>query len=345
MTREPEALALLLRQLAAAQRRGLPAGEVVGILAQDPAWSSRMRATLTRLAQHLGKLTSLSAGLHEAGVLPTRETADLLHQAEAQGVLSQALAALADDFDAQARDLRGLRMALTWPLMTSVLMATVYCMLAIFVVPAFQEAYASMNAELPTTTTAFFAVVGPLGRYAWVWLPLIALFAAAWYFDKLPVAVNRTLNAAVDHVGFVRRRDTSRFVMRLLAWTQLFIALPALRSASLAHLRATTPSQRLRTSLQRIDAALQAGSGLSLTMKNEAALPRRLSLLVELGERLDDLPAALSQLAEAAEIEAQQAAAQFERGCLLVVYGVLGVVAGVTLFATYLPIFKLGTIV
>lgn len=345
MTMASEALALLFRQLAAAQRRGLPASEVIRILAQDPEWPPKVRAMLTRLADTCTRQVALPAALRDAGALPAPETAELLSQADAQGLLPMVLGALADDFDARASDLRGLRMALSWPLATSWVMVIVYCLLAIFVVPAFQEAYASMNAELPATTARFFAVVGPLGRYAWLWLPMLGVFGAAWYFGKLPSAVHRALGAAASHLGFVRRRETSRFVVRLLAWTQLFTTVPALRSACLAHLHATTPAPRLRQALQRIDAALQTGAGLSLALRQESALPRRLGLFAELGERLGDLPGALSQLAEAADVEAQQAAAQFERGCLLAVYLALGTVAGYSLFAMYLPIFKLGAVV
>lgn len=135
------------------------------------------------------------------------------------------------------------------------------------------------------------------------------------------------------------------FGLRLLLLLRAHPAHPALQAAALAHLAATTPTPHWAATAARLQEALARGTALSQALATEPALPRRLAPYVQLGERTNDLPAALAALLEAAAEDHRAALARFERGAVLLLYVLLGLGVGTLVLAVYLPIFMLGALV
>lgn len=345
MVKHPQMLAVLFRQLAAAQRRGLPAHEVAGVLAQDPEWTRAQRDVLARLADAMRGQATLSSAFGQVPMLVGTETVDLLRAAEAAGRLADTLDVLADDYAHLAEGTRGLQLALAWPLLVAGVIAVVIGVLAVYVVPAFEEAYTSFNADLPVQTQVFFAVTGVIGRTVWVWAPLLVLLLVAWRLGWRPPGVGGAFVRAWHGIAFVHRHALSRFIVRLLRWLQASAADSALGVAALAHLRGTEVGPALVRAAATLEASWRRQARPSEALAEAAVLPRRLALMAQLGERLDDLPAAYAQLTELAEAQEQLEFHRFERSCLLLVYGVLGLVVIYTLVSIYLPVFKLGAVI
>lgn len=345
MVKHPLVLSVLFRQLAAAQRRGLPAHEVASVLAQDPQWRAAERKTLARGAEAMRGHAQLSAALAQVPDLVGAETAQLLRAAETANALPATLDTLADDYRHLAEGSRDLRLALAWPLMVAGVVAVMLVVMSIFVVPAFQEAYGSFNADLPAETAWFFALSSAIGRTWWLWAVVLLGLLVAWRLGKLPRALIDAVARVWHSVGFVRHQLLSRFVVRLLRWLRVGMADRALGMAALAHLQATEAAASTARAAEALAAALHSGAGTAAALSQASMLPARLALLVQLGERMGDVPAAIDQLAELADAQALEADQRFERGCLLSLYGAIGVTVLVTLIAVYLPIFKLGAIV
>ncbi len=345
MVKQPLVLSVLFRQLAAAQRRGLPAHEVASVLAQDPQWRAAERNALARGAEALRSHALLSAALAQVPELVGPETAQLLRAAEAANALSATLDALADDYRHLADGSRDMRLALAWPLTVAAVVVVVLVVMSIFVVPAFQEAYGSFNADLPPQTALFFTLASALGRTWWLWGAVLAGLLVAWRLGKLPRPVVDMVARVWHGVGFVRHHLLSRFVVRLLRWLRLGAADRALGVAALAHLQATEAAASTARAAEAVAAGLRNGAGTAAALSQAPLLPARLALLVQLGERMDDVPAAIDQLAELADAQELEASQRFERACLLSLYGAIGVTVLATLVAVYLPIFKLGAIV
>lgn len=345
MMRHPQMLALVFRQLAAAQRRGLPAHEVTSVLAQDPEWSRGERQALQQLGDALKSHAALASALEHVPELVSAETVQLLRAADAAGRQPEMLATLADDFAHLAQGANAVRQALIWPLSVAVVIAVVILMLALFVVPAFEDVYASFDADLPASTLVFFGLARMIGWTAWVWAPLVLILLVAWKLGRLPRSLVRAALAAWHWLFFVRRHDRSRFVVRLLRWLIASAADSGLAAAALAHLRATEAGRATAPVAGTLEASWRQGVRPSEALAQATALPRRLSLMAQLGERLDDLPGAYAQLADLAETHEQTAFRRFERDCLLAMYGVLGAIVAYSLVSIYLPIFRLGVLI
>jgi type II secretory pathway component PulF len=341
---EFQALSVLFRQLAIAERQGVPAHEVAGLLAQDPQWPRRVHRLLEGLARAM-RSHSLAASF---GTMPDRfapETAQLLRLAEEHGALPQALEALAEDFRQQAEDARSIHLALAWPLGVGAFIVAVLVTLALFVVPAFDEVYSQFNVEAPAQSSWLVFLASLALRHAWWWAPLLVLLVVAAWQRRLPRWLERPVAAAWGRLGFVRRHATDRFVLRLLRWLRFGDSAGALAPAALAHLRVTTSFAPLAAAASNLEAALQRGASPVAALTEEPTLPRRLALLAQLGQRFGDLGAAYTQMGELAQAEAQESSVHYEQGCLLSLYAVLGVAAIAAVIAVYLPIFQFGTVV
>jgi type IV pilus assembly protein PilC len=273
------------------------------------------------------------------------ETVQLIEAGEGTESSGQVLSALAEDYRHLAASQRSLRLALLWPLSLVVIILAALLVLSIYVLPAFREAYVSFGSELPQPTEFVLDVADLIAHHWWVWLPLLLLGVALWRLGRMPPAIGRGVRRLFGLWPFVRRNQTAQFLVRLTHWLEVQPANTRIRAAALAHLCSTTDQSKLAEAARQLGQAAAQGAPLSKALAAVPALPRRLSLYAQLGERMADLTAPLAQLAEGAEADEQEAAVRFERGCILALYLFLGGTVAVAVIAIYLPIFRLGSII
>lgn len=335
----------LFAQLAAALRNGLPLHEVTSVLAQDKQLPPVARRVLSNLTQSLAQGSSLSAAMGQSPLVFPAATVDWVRRAELTNQLADTLDALAQDAERERLGRGELRMALLWPATLAAVVLVVLSVVAIFVMPAFRDAYAGMGAELPPVSNKVFVGVQLLVDYWWVAVPLLAALVVCYVKRLLPNAVLHGVDASLYTIGFVRRVAVARFMARLVGLLHGAGCDTHLQQAALTHLAATTSPRALCELGARLQAAVASGTCLSQALEAENTLPQRAALMVRLGEKMQDLRAPLAQLGPEVDAEHRAALAGFERSTILAVYLALGVVIGQLLIATYLPIFKLGQII
>ena len=335
--------AALLQQLAAATRQGLPLAEVAAILATDP--KTVPAGAPAAFAGSLAAGDNLATALAQTPALSAPATVKWLLLAEQQRQLPAALQAWGDDLAQLSSGQRARRLALLWPSTLAVAVLALWVLLALFVMPAFAETFASFGTALPLPSRMLFAVTKAAGSLWWLWAGVFAVGAWAVWRNKLPTAVSRAAQRLAGGLGFVARWQAAMFGHRLVLLLGAHPDHRPLQAAAMAHLAASTPHAAWAGAAQRLQAGLLAGQGLGTVLQAEAALPRRLAAFVLLGEKTGQTPAALATLAEAAADELQEAQARFERGTVLLMYLLLGLSVGGLVLAVYLPIFGMGALV
>lgn len=331
----------LFRQFAAATRGRLPLRDVSHLLAQDRQLSSAHRSQLDTLTEHLAA-APLSAAMGKVPRVFPSTTADWVRLAESHDRLADTLDVLAQDGERERMGRSELRLAMAWPMAVSLVLFAMLSVVVTFVVPAFSEIYVHMGVALPALSLKVFSLVQTTVGYWWLWLPLLVLLAVCLAKRALPVVVLQGLDGMKHRIGFVHRLSVARFMARLVGLLQASGTDATLQRAALAHLSATTATPALAALGTRLYAAVQAGTPLSTALEMESQLPQRAALYVRLGEKMQNLTAPLAQLSQEVDTEHRLAIARFERGIILTVYLVLGLVVGVFVAATYLPIFNLG---
>ncbi|SHM90738.1 type II secretion system F family protein [Rhizobacter sp. OV335] len=338
-------MALLFRQLAGAHRRQLSLQDVANVYAQDPGAPVAAGVQPLRVLQALARGEPLSAALREAQPAFADDTVSWVIAGEQHGTLADTLDSLALDFERQQRSASVLRVALVWPACVAVAIVGLFAVGSIFVVPSFVEVYDSFGVELPVLTRWLFAAGHLASSGWWVWLPLLLVAVGLAVAGKLPRRVQRWAHDAAGGLGFVSRLRHASFVARGLGLLQRHHGDRTDLAAALAHLAATTPTRRLAAAARQLRAGVHGTDPLSQALATQPAWPPRVPLFIRLGEKVGDLPSTLSQLNADAAQELEIALARFERGAILTLYLLLGLVAGILVLGIYLPIFKLGSII
>jgi len=292
----------LIRQLAVAVRRGLPAQEVTSVLSEDTELETKAREGLAKLGAALAAGDSIPAAMEKIPRVFAPETVRWMRVAEQSGGLATALEALAADLGRQDTEARTVRLALIWPLAVSWAMIAVFGVVGLFVMPAFKELFEGFGVELPRLTRITFAGSGLLFG-----LPVLALLLVLGLAQfRLPAAISDPIDNALDALSFFRRFRRARFASRLIDLLRAYCGNGEVLAASIAHLGATAEAPSLSNAASRLRTAIASGTSLSQALAGEPALPRRFSLYAQLGEKMHDLPAALSDLSEMAEIELRE---------------------------------------
>lgn len=335
-------LPLLLHQLAAAERRGLPLREVADIHEQA------QHAQTGRSTQLDLVLTGLAAGRPPSAVLQQLAFPDGTVQwvalAEQQGSLAATLDSLADDLALQQRSVSTLRVALVWPACVALVILVLFALLSIFVLPALADVYDGVGAELPALTRLLVGFSHWTSAWWWAWaLPVVVLIALV-VTGRVPPRWLGWCRAAAGRLGFVRRLRVATFVSRLLGLLQRHHADRPLLAAAFGHLAATTNGPELARCALQLHAAPAGAGALSQQLAEQPMLPPRIALFLRLGEKLGDPSGPLAQLREDAEQEQSLALARFERGTVLLLYLLLGLAVGLMVMAAYLPIFRIGNL-
>jgi type IV pilus assembly protein PilC len=339
----PAALALLLRQIAAAHAHAVPVHEVLELLAQEPvfaAWQAPLAALANAVRSGMPLATAMRA--QPANFAPT--LVEAIAAAEARGCEVEVLSMLADDYDHLASARLRLKTVLSWPITLAVLVLVLMINIAIFVIPGFREVYADAGGELPAITRGLFALLNPQSLWMWLAIGLVAAAlvatAAGWWPHRL-----RALSAdGFGRLPFVAPYLNARLAHRIARAWQCCGTDAELRRVVDLHLSATTTPPRLGAALGAVQVAVGQGAGLAQACAAQPLLPPRLGLYVRLAERLQAWPQTMAQLATLAANDEQAALARFERGLVLLSYAVLGTGVGFALMAVYLPIFRLGAL-
>lgn len=335
------AFALLFRELSIALRAGFTPADALTIIRQDQAFG-RAWPTVETLADHVRGGDSLASAMAKDPGAFASETVALVRAGEDAGRLDPAIAALADDYERRTRGRAALRSALAWPFVLSVVLFVVVSAIAIFVVPVFNDIFASFGSDLPAATLLLISVSDFIANY-W-WAVAAALVGAALYLvGRRPApAGQRFVDRMVFRLPVVRTYLITMFVPRLAALLAAAVRGDVPLAPAIAHLRATAGNERLAAASRQLEDQLNAGRDLGAALGGIDTLPRRLGVLAELGGRGGNLEAALAQAVDLYDAEAERAVPAIERTALLVCYLVLGIVVGFTVIAVYLPIFKLG---
>ena len=341
----PEALQRLFDQLSLATRSELSIADALQIVAQDMEADEASRAMLGVLAERVRSGGSLSDALRRSGLDFAPETLALLVKAEQVGGLPMVLQLLARDYGHRARFRTATRAAAAWPLASLGFFVMVLIVMAVFVIPQFEEVFEGFGAHLPGPTRLMIAISHLLVGGWFIWVPLAGLAIFAWirYRRRWEWLQART-DALAFHTPIVRTYLAKTLVSRL-ASSLIAVADGAPLREVLAHLRATLASRAQAANLAALEARIAGGMSLAEAMAASPELPGRLRVAVELGSRANLLGAALRQTQSLSDEEAERSLMRLEQGTLIAAYVAVGLLVAFIVLAMYLPIFKMGSVI
>jgi len=259
--------------------------------------------------------------------------------------LSEALDCLAEHLGRSGRLKGQLVSAMAYPAFLGILGSAVIAVLMVWVIPRFEELFASFEQDLPALTVALLSA---------------SRFVADWWPAILPAVCLAVVGAAV----LIRRRGVrlalDRRILRmpligqivLKAQTaRLCLTLSALLDGGVSLLSAieaagqSLTNRVLKTAFTSIAGPVSAGESLGSAIEKLGLFPPLMVSLVRTGEETCQLPRMLKELAGLYEDQSQRAlsgAVRLLEPMLIVLMG--GIIAAIVT-AVMLPIFSINMMV
>lgn len=333
------------RQLATLLHAGVPLLQAIHLLERGES-----KATLQSMLHDLHR--DIEAGMALSQALQQHASFDALYcnlvaVGELTGMLDTMLERLANHLEKSEALRMSIRTALVYPTAVLSIAVSVTVLILLFVVPAFQNIFASFGAELPQLTRWVIALSEAIEDYG---LLLLGVgIASAW---GLKWQLNKRWHWRHHVHGWLLRTPIAGPLTRhacTARWTRtlatLFSAGVPLADA-LEAVQGVTGHLWFQVATQDIRQQLIQGHALSHALDStEGLFPNMVVQMCAIGEESGALDHMLEKTAEHYEREVNSTVARLSTLLEPFIMVVLGLLIGGLVMALYLPIFQLGQVV
>ena len=337
-------LLLLCSQLAVMAEAGLQLLQSLRTLASETA-NKHFKGSIERVASDVEAGTTLADALEKHPWAFNRIFVSLVRVGEAGGELPAALKQLTVYLERSHIVRRKVLAALAYPTIIFFITVIMFLIVVLKIVPMFEDIYARVNAPLPNATLTLLWISQGLRHHLLViGLALFVIAIALWigvpaeraryYFDrvKLRLPVFGKL---------IRKAILAKVCRAMASLTQSGVPiLDALQISS-----EIAENRIIEDALHATVAKVRDGSRVSDALRSSGQFPGLVVQMVSTGEDSGELPAMLEKSAFYYEQQVEatvNALASIIEPILIVT---VGVVAGLLLYALYVPIFNLGAAV
>lgn len=333
------------RQLATLLHAGVPLLQAFHVLERGEN-NAALQAVLRSLHADIEGGMALNLALRRHAAFDAMYC-NLVAVGEVAGMLDSMLERLANHLEKSEALRTTVRTALVYPAAVMGIATVVLVLILVFVVPAFQNIFASFGAELPWLTRCVIALSEGLQAYG---LHLfLALMCLAWWLRRLIQKhthwqrnLHRVLLSVPIAGTLTRNTCTARWTRTLAT---LFAAGVPLTEA-LEAVQGVTGHLLFQTATQDIQAQLIQGRTLSQGLESKQGLfPNMLVQMCAIGEESGALDHMLEKTAEHYEHEVDSTVARLSTLLEPFIMVVMGLLIGGLVMALYLPIFQLGQVV
>lgn len=328
----------LSRQIAAFLRAGLPILDAVHSIGAESENSS-VRRMMNDIEDGLRTGERFSDTLERYPKVFPEFYRGIVRSAELTGELDSVLSRLALYLERDLEARRKIKSALIYPIAVAVMSVVTVLVLAIYVLPKFEDFFADLDAELPLPTRMLLGGTDFLGQWWWAILTglgvVIVVFLAsqrtkqgkyAWHAFLLKVPVlGETIQYAL----------VERFCRVMSSMVGAGVNLPDA-------IRVATDSLRNRVFITRLNGVTEQmleGQGLAGPLARTQLFPGTATSMLRVGEDTGSMDAQLEVTAEYYEDELdykiKKLTALFEPAVIIVMGGIVGFVAIALVSAMY----------
>jgi type IV pilus assembly protein PilC len=335
-------LALFTRQLATMLGAGIPLLEALDILGEQTRDSNRgFGEGLMELSQLVRGGSSLSDGMTGYPRIFPSIYINMIKAGEASGQLDTILDRLSDFLERSEALKREIKSAMTYPVVSLVMVISITIYLLIGVVPQFETMFSSLGGELPGITKVI------LFASNWTqanWHVLLILIVAAWIGYMVAMRVP-SAQVVLDTIklklpvfgGLGQKVAVSRFA-RTFA-TLLTSGVPILGALEIV---ATTSGNKLIENLL-LDTreTVRGGENISTFLESSWLFPPMVVKMIGIGERSGALEQLLIKVADFYDEQVEAMVKSLTSLIEPFMLGIMGALVGTIVLAIFLPILEM----
>jgi len=332
-------IVIITRQFATMVNAGLPLVQALDILVKQSG-NEVLENTLSAVLHDVESGNTLADALGQHPKVFTELYVNMVSAGETGGILDTIMNRLASFLEKNEALARKVKAAMIYPAVISFVAVSAIVVLLLFVIPTFQEMFASFDQQLPLPTRIVIGASDFLQSYWWA-LGAAALGATVLFrgwirtssgrltFDKimlaLPILGSLALKSAV-----------SRFTRTL--GTLLSSGVAILEGLEIT--AKTSGNRVIHDAVMISRTSIAGGESISKPLAQANVFPPMVTQMINVGEETGDLDGMLSKIADFYDDEVDVAVEALLKAMEPIMIVVLGSIVGGMIVAMYLPIFS-----
>nr|WP_238391167.1 type II secretion system F family protein [Pseudoxanthomonas japonensis] len=338
-------IAFFSRQLATMMKSGVPMVSSLEII-EGGQKNPRMGKMVQQIRFDIEGGSSLYEAISKHPVQFDELYRNLVRAGESAGVLETVLETIAS-YKENLEALKGkIKKALFYPTAVIAVAILVCAVILIFVVPTFEETFASFGTELPYFTQL---VIG-LSRFmvSWWWLILALVVGAGFlgmYLFKRSPAFQHAVDKLILRVPVIGQIMHNSSIARFARTTAVTFKAGVPLVEALDTVAGATGNSVYEKAVHRMRDDVSVGYPLNMAMKQTQQFPHMVVQMTAIGEEAGALDNMLFKVAEYYEQEVNNAVDALSSLIEPFIMVIIGVLVGGLVVALYLPIFKVAATV
>ena len=329
---------ILTRQFATMINAGLPLVQALDILAKQSD-NKTLQSTLQDVLYDVESGHTLADAMRDHEKVFTPLYVNMVAAGETGGILDTILLRLAvflEKAEALARKVKG---AMIYPMVIGFVAMSAIIILLLFVIPTFQQMFASFDQVLPLPTRIVIMASDTLQSYWWA---MGGGIAATVFLFKRWIATasgrltfDRILLRLPIFGNLARKGSVARFTRTL--GTLLASGVTILDGLEIT--ARTSGNRVIHDAIMDSRSSIAGGESISEPLRVSGVFPPMVTQMINVGEETGDLDGMLTKIADFYDEEVDAAVESLLKAMEPLMIVVLGTVVGGMIVAMYLPIF------
>ena len=329
---------LFTRQFATMVNAGLPLVQALNILA-DQTQNENLKETVQDVLYDVESGHTLADALKQHPDIFSDLYVNMVDAGEAGGILDTILLRLAEFLEKNEALQRKVKGAMIYPAVIMVVAIAAVAILLLFVIPTFQQMFASFNQQLPLPTRIVIGMSNFLQNQGIFVLAGLAgggfLFNRWIQTDTGKLAWHRFLLQVPILGDLVQKAAISRFTRTL--GTLLSSGVSILEGLEIT--ARTSGNRVIHDAVMESRQSIAGGQSIAEPLGETEVFPPMVTQMINVGEQTGDLDGMLSKIADFYDEEVDVAVESLLKALEPAMIVVLGAIVGGMIVAMYLPIF------
>ena len=335
-----EMLVIFTRQFSTMIGAGIPVLECLTIL-QEQAEDPGFKLGLGRIVEDVRGGSDLSQALSKHPRIFERIYVNMIKAGEASGQLDTILLRLAEYLESSEKLKREIKGAMTYPVVSLVMIFGITIFLLVFIIPKFQDIFKALKVDLPLPTVIVLWVSRVMTTYFMqcVIIAVGVFLLIKWWksTDAGGYAWDRMMLRMPVFGQLLSKVALSRFSKTFA--TLLRSGVPIL--GALEIVSSTAGNRVVEEAVNNAREAIRQGENLAKPLGESEVFPPMVVRMIAIGEKSGALEQLLEKISEFYD---QQVEATVEALTSLIepiMIGVMGLIVGGIVLSVFLPIFKI----
>lgn len=330
-------LVIFTRQLATMIGAGLALLESLEVLGEQ-AESPGLKLTCQTLVTEVRGGSDLSAAMEKCPKAFDELYVSMVRAGEVSGQMDIILERLADYQEASETLRREIKAAMTYPVISMVLVLGITAFLMLGVVPGFRAVFDSLDSELPAITTFVLETAEWMKANVMTWVfgsvALVVAFIMAKRTEKGSYAWDKFCLRAPVFGQLSRKIALARF-SRTFA-TLIRSGVPIMGTLDIV--AATSGNKVISKVVLGSRDSVRSGNLLSEPLAQSPVFPKMVTRMIAIGERTGSLEVLLEKIAEFYDAQVKAAVKSLTSLIEPLLISVMGIIVGVVVMSVFLPI-------